>query len=128
MSSVLPQSESGSKWLNIGTRAGNVKPSTGYAFKNMYKQAKSICSKKDLQANKVSPNQRFLFYDQLLLIILTLWPTKGKPIFEKLFKVKSSYFVLTLKFYSKLSRQVRISSTAFASFSLNSYISSPSGS
>ena len=94
MSSILPQNENGSKWLNIGTRAGNVKPSTGYAFKNMYKQAKSICSKKALQANKVSPNQRFLFYDQLLLIILTLWPTKGKPIFEKLFKVKSSYFVL----------------------------------
>ena len=30
----------------------------------------------------------------ILLIILTIWPTKGKPIFERLFNVKSSYFVL----------------------------------
>ena len=94
MSSNLPEQSSGKKWVNIGTRAGNVKPSTGYAFKNMYRHAKLICNQGVLNAKKLKPNKRFLFYDQLLLIILTIWPAKGKPIFERLFNVKSSYFVL----------------------------------
>jgi len=94
MSSILPKSKKGKNWVNIGTRAGNVKPSTGYAFKNMYKHAKSICANGEIKPKNVSVNKRFLFYDQLLLIILTLWPQKGKPIFEKLFSSKSSYFVL----------------------------------
>jgi len=94
MSSVLPKNEIAKNCVNIGTRAGNVKPSTGYAFKNMFKQAKAICSSKDFSVNKVAVNKRFLFYDQLLLIILTVWPSKGRPIFERLFKIKSSHFVL----------------------------------
>ena len=94
MSSILPKNEIAKNCVNIGTRAGNVKPSTGYAFKNMFKQAKAICSSKDFSVNKVAVNKRFLFYDQLLLIILTVWPSKGRPIFERLFKIKSSYFVL----------------------------------
>ena len=94
MSSNLPEQSSGKTWVNIGTRAGNVKPSTGYAFKNMYRHAQLICDQGVLKAKKLKPNKRFLFYDQLLLIILTLWPSKGKPIFERLFNVKSSYFVL----------------------------------
>ena len=94
MSSELPRISSGKKWVSIGTRAGNVKPSTGYAFKNMYRHAQLICSDKTLKANKVIPKGRFLFYDQLLLIILTLWPSKGKLIFERLFTAKSPVFVL----------------------------------
>ena len=94
MSSVLPKSKTEENWINIGTRAGNVKPSTGYAFKNMYRHAKEICRGGRINAKKVTVNKRFLFYDQLLLIILTLWPLKGKPIFEQLFKAKSAHFVL----------------------------------
>ena len=94
MSSILPKIKNEKNWVNIGTRAGNVKPSTGYAFKNMYAHSKSICNGKNFNSNRSLTNQRFLFYDQLLLIILTIWPSKGKPIFEKLFKVKSAKFVL----------------------------------
>ena len=94
MSSKLPRISSVKKWVSIGTRAGNVKPSTGYAFKNMYRHAQLICSGGTLKANKLIPKRRFLFYDQLLLIILTLWPSKGKLIFERLFTVKSPVFVL----------------------------------
>ena len=94
MSSTLPKIKSEKNWINIGTRAGNVKPSTGYAFKNMYAHSKSICDAKNFNSKKSLTNHRFLFYDQLLLIILTIWPNKGKPIFEKLFKVKSANFVL----------------------------------
>ena len=94
MSSNLPEQASVKNWVNIGTRAGNVKPSTGYAFKNMYRHAQLICEGGNIKSKKVKPNKRFLFYDQLLLIILTVWPLKGKPIFERLFEVKSSYFIL----------------------------------
>ena len=94
MSSVLPKQISGDKWVQIGTRAGNVKPSTGYAFKNMYNHARVICENGKLKSAKVKTNKRFHFYDQLLLIILTLWPKNGKFIFERLFEMKSARFVL----------------------------------
>tara|TARA_B100000674_G_scaffold78464_2_gene54530 strand:+ start:3060 stop:4964 length:1905 start_codon:yes stop_codon:yes gene_type:complete len=95
MDSVLPKPTKKSNWINIGTRAGNVKPSTGYAFKNMYTQSKFICNSDSFKFNPPPRKKRFHFYDQLLLIILTLWPQKGKPIFEQLFKTKSPFFVLT---------------------------------
>lgn len=94
MSSVLPKQISINKWVHIGTRAGNVKPSTGYAFKNMFNHAKLICENGRLSSAKVKTNKRFHFYDQLLLIILTLWPNKGKYIFERLFEIKSARFIL----------------------------------
>ena len=47
-----------------------------------------------LKSSKVKTNKRFHFYDQLLLIILTLWPKNGKFIFERLFEIKSARFVL----------------------------------
>lgn len=95
MDPVLPKPKKKSNCINIGTRAGNVKPSTGYAFKNMYTQSKFICNSDAFKFNRPPRKKRFHFYDQLLLIILTLWPQKGKPIFEQLFKTKSAFFVLT---------------------------------
>tara|TARA_B100001778_G_C18547297_1_gene611277 strand:- start:165 stop:1400 length:1236 start_codon:yes stop_codon:yes gene_type:complete len=95
MDPVLPKPKKKSNCINIGTRAGNVKPSTGYAFKNMYAQSKFICNSDAFKFNRPPRKKRFHFYDQLLLIILTLWPQKGKPIFEQLFKTKSAFFVLT---------------------------------
>ena len=55
---------------------------------------RQICANGKLNNVSFKANRRFLFYDQLLLIILTLWPLKGKPIFERLFKVRSPDFVL----------------------------------
>lgn len=69
MSSNLPEQAPVKNWVNIGTRAGNVKPSTGYAFKNMYRHAQLICKGGNLKSKKVKPNKRFLFYDQLLSLI-----------------------------------------------------------
>ena len=95
MDPIIPKPKKTGNWINIGTRAGNVKPSTGYAFKNMYKQSKFICNSDTFNINPLPRKKRFHFYDQLLLIILTLWPHKGKPIFEQLFKTRSAFFVLT---------------------------------
>ena len=94
MDPVLPKQDKKRNWISIGTRAGNVKPSTGYAFKNMYNQASFICESESFQSKKSVRKRRFNFYDQLLLIILTKWPSKGRPIFERLFKVQSTTFVL----------------------------------
>ena len=74
----------------IGTRANKVKPSTGYAFKNMYAHAKTICNHESFK--KTAP--RFRFYDRLLILILALWPNKGKPIFQRLFRVRDTAYVL----------------------------------
>ena len=94
MNSAVSNQNSPNKCVSIGTRAGNVKPSTGYAFKNMVNHSKQICKNGKLNTSKVKIRKRFHFYDQLLLIILTLWPKKGQPIFERLFKIKSASFVL----------------------------------
>ena len=87
------KSKKSEKVIQIGTRAGSVKPSTGYAFKNMYTHAKAICSD-GIQSKNITINKRFAFYDQLLLIILSKWPQMGKPIFERLFSKKRSFLIL----------------------------------
>ena len=74
----------------IGTRANKVKPSTGYAFKNMYAHAKEIAN----NAKGVNSPSRFRLYDRLLILILSIWPEKGRPIFQRLFAVKQTNYVL----------------------------------
>lgn len=73
----------------IGGRSGAIKPSTGYAFKNMFQAAEHIAglveNKKEITPMKIGP-KRFDFYDRLLLLILFYQPMLGKPIFSALFK------------------------------------------
>jgi len=83
----------------LGSRNYSVKPSTGYAFKNMHKHAVAVVdclansNEKGLDALNVAHSQksrdRFAFYDALLLRILKHSPQLGKPIFEKLFSSSS---------------------------------------
>jgi lycopene beta-cyclase len=94
MSPKIPQMGLVNNWVMIGTRAGNVKPSTGFAFKNMFQQAKDICDNQKLKHSQISLNRRFVMYDQLLLVILSLWPHMGKPIFQRLFAIQKPGFVL----------------------------------
>ena len=83
------------KIIELGTRAGNIKPSTGYGFKKMYNHSKYICNI-DLKKSLVKTKRKFQIYDELLLIILNKWPKYGKEIFLKLFK--NSDYNLILKF------------------------------
>jgi lycopene beta-cyclase len=82
--------------ISIGGRSGAIKPSTGYAFKNMFKHAENIASK--LQNNftieAINKVNRFKFYDRLLLLILRNDPPSGKKIFETLFKKNNAKNVL----------------------------------
>ncbi|MFM7544406.1 MAG: beta-carotene 15,15'-dioxygenase, Brp/Blh family, partial [Ignavibacteria bacterium] len=89
MSSCTLQEESRSHGLfRTGSGAGKVKPSTGYAFKEMARDATHIV--KSLNYEKppqrvIQRSGRFAFYDRLLLKILELHPHRGKEIFEDLF-------------------------------------------
>jgi lycopene beta-cyclase len=87
LDAALTEHEPGAKIIPIGTAAGAVKGSTGYAFKAMYRHAEGIATA--LEQHKPIPTpfraRRFAFYDALLLDILRKRPHWGKRIFEQLF-------------------------------------------
>ena len=83
--------------LKTGSAAGRIKPSTGYAFKEMAFHAIHIV---DSLKNGYNPQRamqrsgRFAFYDRLLLKILESHPNRGKELFERLFQQVSGTRVL----------------------------------
>ena len=95
----------------IGGRAGAVKPSTGYAFKNMFHHAERLADslKRNIKPAAIVESTRFRFYDRLLLLILTKQPSQGKSIFEALFKKnKTSNVLLFLDEKTTLIQDIRI--------------------
>lgn len=82
--------------VTIGARAGAVKPSTGYAFKNMFKHAEIVaeCMQKGTQQSAIKSRSRFQFYDKMLLLVLSRQPAHGKSIFIDLFKKNKTLDVL----------------------------------
>ena len=80
--------------VNLGARNYNIKPSTGYAFKNMYYHARELTETMRTGGNVSALNiqhadafqGRFAFYDALLLDILQRQPQEGKRIFLSLFE------------------------------------------
>lgn len=96
------QTETHPRWTPIGTRAGAVKASTGYAFKAMTAHAGAICdglasdasSTTEVSLKRRAGHWRFRFYDHLLLLILRDEPQWGKPIFQRLFSTQKTRFVL----------------------------------
>lgn len=77
-----------SRIISIGTPAGVVKPTTGYAFQTMFRHAREIAGA--LQTGRPLPGipqkPRFRFYDALLLDILGRDPAQGVHIFRTLFR------------------------------------------
>jgi lycopene beta-cyclase len=72
----------------VGTAAGMVKATTGYAFKRIGKDSTQIAE--DFEQKRTlrwaNTKGRFRFYDRLLLGILSEKPSLGRTIFEALFK------------------------------------------
>jgi len=76
----------------MGARNYKIKPSTGYAFKNMYYHARELVEviQKEEKTENLNKNHkeaqkgRFAFYDSLLLDILKNRPSQGKRIFSEL--------------------------------------------
>jgi lycopene beta-cyclase len=97
--------------IPIGGRAGAVKPSTGYAFKNMFHHAEKLADslKKNIKPAVITESSRFRYYDRLLLLILTKMPSQGKSIFEALFKKnKTNNVLLFLDEKTTLIQDIRI--------------------
>lgn len=86
------------KIIKIGARAGAIKPSTGYAFKNMIKHSEaisqSILNNSEIEIIERSP--RFKLYDRLLLKIIEKNHATATSIFETLFQ--KNPLALILKF------------------------------
>lgn len=83
--------------IPIGTAAGWVKPSTGYAFLNIQKKSQALAESlvTGNRPAQVSPRNRYQFYDNLLLHILTNWGSLGKRIFSALFRNNPTHRILT---------------------------------
>jgi lycopene beta-cyclase len=103
--------------INLGARNYCLKPSTGYAFKNMFSQATKIAKRiqvgqKTIPTNRTheeSTKGRFAFYDSLLLIILHLWPNYGRVIFTQLFsKVETKLILKFLDEKTTILEEVKI--------------------
>ncbi|HMP28808.1 MAG TPA: beta-carotene 15,15'-dioxygenase, Brp/Blh family [Saprospiraceae bacterium] len=92
MATFINKPNANKRILNTGANANLIKPSTGYGFKKMHLFAEKITDKlvKGDFANfnniALKTSKRFHFYDNLLLIILLLWPFEGKKIFSQLFQ------------------------------------------
>ena len=107
--------ENDSTIRNMGARAGHVKPSTGYAFRSMAMDAQKI-AEQIAEDQKVIPasinqkrNNRFAFYDHLLLHILFRTPKWGKPIFKRLIDaIKATEILAFLDEETKLKDEVKI--------------------
>jgi lycopene beta-cyclase len=106
-----------SNTINLGARNYCLKPSTGYAFKNMYSQAAEIAESIQRGQAKILTNRtheeaskgRFAFYDSLLLIILHLWPSYGKKIFAQLFsKIETKLILKFLDEKTSLLEDIKI--------------------
>ncbi len=82
--------------IPIGARAGAIKASTGYAFKKMFEHAEQIAESinKEEKNVKIRFENKFKFYDRLLLQILNNQPEKGKKIFQTLFQKNKAIDVL----------------------------------
>ena len=96
MSNAKIVSDNNANLIPIGSRAGAIKASTGYAFKNMYNHAERLAESMLLEQDtpKIKNISRFQFYDRLLLSILKNQPEYGKPIFQTLFQKNNATDVL----------------------------------
>ena len=86
------------KIIKIGARAGAIKPSTGYAFKNMIKHSEAISQaiSNNSKIEIIERSPRFKLYDRLLLKIIEKNHATATSIFETLFQ--KNPLALILKF------------------------------
>ena len=82
--------------INIGTAGGWAKPSTGYAFKNTYKNTQTLIHflKEERPFRQFTTKRRHWYYDLLLLDILDRNNELGSSIFESLFKRRNTDLIL----------------------------------
>ncbi|MBM4151615.1 MAG: hypothetical protein FJ219_08205 [Ignavibacteria bacterium] len=85
---AIKQDQQCDNFFRTGSGAGRIKPSTGYAFKELARDAIHIVkslNNENPPKRIIQRTGRFAFYDRILLKILELHPHRGKEIFEDLF-------------------------------------------
>lgn len=85
---VFPRREGG-RILNIGTRGGMIKPSTGYAFLRIQEDSRAIVRSLLAKGHPFAVptgSRRYRLYDSLMLEIMAHHGDQIKPIFTALFK------------------------------------------
>lgn len=95
---IAEKHQPGLRHIPIGTSAGAVKATTGYAIHAIFQHSMKLSEAlKDSTASLPTPfhSGRFNFYDRLLIYILIHFPSWGRPIFEQLFQKVSPVKVLT---------------------------------
>ena len=112
---ALPQSYLGRHVLRTGGRAGRIKPSTGYAFKEMVFDAARIAQNGSkncfwgFHRKKGHQEGRFAFYDRLLLKVLEKYPSDGAKIFTRLFdRIEASRILQFLEEKTRLNQEIPI--------------------
>lgn len=95
---VIPMAESdfvnpfGKRVINIGTAGGYSKPSTGFTFYFIQRNAQAIVAKLEQSNSELSQNarkKRFLFYDKVLLDVMNKKDVSSSELFTSLFKRNS---------------------------------------
>jgi lycopene beta-cyclase len=79
----------GPRVLNIGTRGGRVKPSSGYAFRRIQEDAAAITRSLATRGHPFDlpkPPARYRTFDAMLLQILHRHGELGEPVFMRLFR------------------------------------------
>jgi lycopene beta-cyclase len=82
--------------INIGTPAGAVKPTTGYAFLRIQQQVEELVHYLENPQGKIDlrpKSGRFLFYDKLLLYLLDQQKDQAWKIFSALFRNSSPQLI-----------------------------------
>ncbi len=84
--------------INMGTAGGQTKPSTGYTFTRIQQHTqqivKDLLDGKQPLRDKGFANNRFWWYDSILLNVLLKNRSKGKHIFTSLFKSNAAPTIL----------------------------------
>ena len=81
--------QAGPRILNIGTRGGRVKPSSGYAFLRIQNDSAAVVRSLEKNGHPFSiptPPKRYLLFDSILLNILLRKGELGQQIFTQLFR------------------------------------------
>ena len=101
-------------FMTIGTAGGWTKPSTGFTFFNIIKKVdnlvKHLKSKKPL--NKFYKNNRFMFYDSIMIDVLYSKNEIGSEIFKRMFKMNEPKLILKfLEEKTNIYEELKIMST-----------------
>ena len=101
-------------FMTIGTAGGWTKPSTGFTFFNIIKKVDNLIKhlKSEKPLNKFYKNNRFMFYDSIMIDVLYSKNEIGSEIFKRMFKMNEPKLILKfLEEKTNIFEELKIMST-----------------